>query len=152
MNRSPMVHSAFVFPRQRRGWRRKKSGWFLLSQNAGGVESGVEWSGVEWRRREEKRRECDVWPRVKWSGVEEKRRKEFFWFPKTLPHCICTCFLCIISNAFGPRADPFWPAGWPDGLSGWTGRAVSGWRAEFSDPAHAFLVGLAGRPVGPGPF
>ena len=127
------------------GGERKVGGfWFPKTR--------VEWSGEEWSGGEEKRRECDVWPRVEWSGVEEKRRKEFFWFPKTLPHCICTCFLCIISNAFGPRAGPFWPAGWPDGLSGWTGRAVSGWRAEFSDPAHAFLVGLAGRPVGPGPF
>jgi len=42
--------------------------------------------------------------------------------------------------------------GWPDGPAGLTGRAVMGWRAEIRGPVHTFSDGLAGRPIGPGPF
>ena len=58
----------------------------------------------------------------------------------------------FLINWYGPRAGPFWPTGWPDGPAGLTGQAVSGWRVEFLDPARVFFVGLAGRPIGPGPF
>jgi len=56
------------------------------------------------------------------------------------------------SKWYGPRAGLFWPAGWPDGPAGLTGRAVMGWRAEILGLAHTFSVGLAGRPIGLGPF
>ena len=72
------LHSAFVFPRQRRGWRRKKSGWFLVSQNAGGVE--------------EKRREESVMFGRGWSGGEEKKRV-FSGFPK---RCTARVFYVLL--------------------------------------------------------
>jgi len=64
--------------------------------------------------------------RVEWSGGEEKRRECDVW----------------------PRVE--WSGG-EEKKGVWSGLSRIG-RAEFSDPAHAFLVGRAGRPVGPGPF
>jgi len=50
--------------------------------------------------------------------------------------------------SYGPRAGPFWPAGWPNGPTGLTGRAGMGWRAAIRGLAHTFSAGLAGRPIG----
>ena len=97
------------------------------------------------------------WVEEKWDryGRERERKMEGNGksgresrAPKLNTH-LCTCFLI---KAYGPRAGPFWPAGWPDGLSGLTGRAVSGWRLNFLTRPMLFWSGWRAGPSGPAHF
>jgi len=119
---------------EKRVWPAATTWWPMCFVVASDDVSGREASAEKWNRRERVQRE-----RLGGWGAQTE--------------CVRDTEICTWSFFwYGPRAGPFWPADWPDGPAGLTGRTVwelAGW---ISWLGPCFFCRAAGPTVDPAHF